>query len=244
MRTRHLFIFAAILFITWAASCTKTTTAPVIATDTVVNAQIANVRLDRGSGDTENYRIVYNAQNQVDSIIETTYYGTVSVSTFIYSGLSYVVLNSGSSGAPSDSVALNADGTVNTINSGYYDAYNFSYNSNGLSQRDEIYSTEQIFTNYVWVNGDIDSSYTTPVNSGGSGSEIYYYDLRHHWQMGDAISINDFLAYGRPTVHSKHLMTQTSNNSSPTQYAYKFDSRGRITQLTQNGMIYYYTYTN
>ena len=174
MRTSLLFIVLGTLFITWAASCRKTTTAPIIATDTVVNAQIATVRLDRGSGDTENYRIVYNEQNQVDSIIETTYYGTTSVTAFIYGGSSYVVLNSGSSGAPADSVTLNADGTINTISSGYYEAYNFSYNNNGLSQRNEIYSSEQIVTNYVWVNGDIDSSYTTPVSAGFSNAEIYY----------------------------------------------------------------------
>ncbi len=244
MRKHLLFIVPAILFIIWAASCKKATTAPVIATDTVVNAQIATVQLNRGSNDTTNYRIVYNAQNQVDSIIETTYYGESQVTLFTYSGSTCLIQNPTSGTGTYDTLTLNADGTINTIASGYYNTAVFTYNTNGVTQRDNLEYNEHSVTNYVWVNGDIDSSYTTPVSAGFSNAQIYYYDLAHHWQMGDIISIADFLAYGRPTVHSKHLVTQTSTEGFPTQYSYKFDSRGRITQLTENGSIYYYTYNN
>ena len=244
MRTSLLFIVPGIMFITWAASCTKTTNSPVIATDTVVNAQIATVRLNVGSNDTTNYRIVYNAQNQVDSIIETTYYGESQVTLFTYSGSTCLIQNPTSGTGAYDTLTLNADGTINTIASGYYNTAIFTYNANGIAQRQQIEYSESTTLNYVWVNGDIDSSYTTPANVGSSNAEIYYYDLAHNWQMGDVISISDFLTYGRPTVKSKHLLTQTSTEGFPTQYTYKFDSRGRITQLTENGSIYYYTYTN
>jgi hypothetical protein len=50
--------------------------------------------------------------------------------------------------------------------------------------------------------------------------------------------------YGRPTIHSKHLMTEQVYDGTSEKYSYKFDNRSRITQLTVESETYTYTYTN
>ena len=229
------------LLIVWAASCKKSDNTS--ASSTPGNTKLATVLLiDSNTNDMQYYRITYNAQNQVDFIIQTSN-GFVEIATFAYGSLSYTRSWTGGGGQGTDVITTNADGTIQGIIGNPYDTFFFAYNSNGLVQTTDNNYAETYITNYTWVNGDIDNASTTP---SGFGSVLYYYDYTHLWQMGDAFSILDFLSYGRPTARSKHLLTGKSTNNVLEKYVYKFDSQSRITQLTEpgEGVIYYYTYTN
>ena len=239
MKFRHLPAISLALLIIWAASCNKTTNTPA-PTPVSVTANLATVQIiTNGSRDTQNYRILYNAQGQVDSIIET-YYSTPQYTSFVYgSDNSYTVIINDGGGPETETVTTNADGTISSLIQDTYDTLYYTYNSNGIAQTKE----NNYITNYAWVNGDIDSSSN---ESSGSNSSVYYYDLSHLWQMGDIISIGSFLSYGRPTIRSKHLMTGRSFTGNFEKYVYKFDSRSRITQVSiaDENVVYLYTYTN
>jgi hypothetical protein len=237
MNTRHLPIYLTLLIV-WVASCNKTTNTPA-PTPVAVTANLATVQIINNGNDTENYRILYNARGQVDSIIETSF-GSPQYTSFVYgSNNSYTVIINDGGGPETETITTNADGTINSLIENTYDTLWYSYNTNGIAQTKE----ENYITNYAWVNGDIDSSSNA---SSASGSTIYYYDLGHLWQMGDIISIGSFLSYGRPTVKSKHLLTARSFTGNLEKYVYKFDSLSRITQvsITDENVLYLYTYTN
>jgi len=237
MNTRHLPIYLTLLIV-WVASCNKTTNTPAPMPVTVT-ANLATVQIINNGNDTENYRILYNARGQVDSIIETSF-GSPQYTSFVYgSNNSYTVIINDGGGPETVTITTNADGTISSLIQDTYDTLYYTYNSNGIAQTKE----DNYSTNYVWVNGDIDSSSNV---SSGSNSSVYYYDLSHLWQMGDIISIGSFLSYGRPTIKSKHLLTARSFTGNFEKYVYKFDSRSRITQVSipDENVLYLYTYTN
>ena len=236
MRTHLLFVIPAIMVITWTASCKKNNTSPT-------TAYIAAVAIVGSTGDTEEtYRILYNMQGQVDSIIQTSA-GYTQVSRFVYGNLSYTITLTTSVGAETSTLTTNADGTISSLVEQPSDTIFLSYSSSGVVQAKDDYGSQTYITGFIWVNGDIVSTYSNLISS---ESGYYYYDLGHLWQMGDAISIDDFLAYGRPIIKSKHLMTGRKTGTDLQKYVYKFDSKSRITQLQMPGgaETYYYTYTN
>jgi hypothetical protein len=241
MSTRHLPIIPLMLLIVWAASCNKTSNTPAPAPLVAVTAKIATVQIVSSDNDTAKYSILYNAQGQVDSIIEISPGSTqYQYTSFVYSSNnSYTVIINDGGGPETETITTNADGTINSVIEDTYDTFSYTYNSNGITQTSEGNN----ITHYIWVSGDIDSSFNP---SSVFSSTIYYYDLSHLWQMGDIISIGDFLSYGRPTIKSKHLMTGRSFDSDLEKYTYKFDSQSRITQLAipDDNVIYKYTYTN
>ena len=236
MKFRHLPAISLALLIIWAASCNKSTNTPT-PTPVVVTANLATVQIINNGTDTENSRILYNAQGQVDSILETSF-GSTQYTSFVYgSDNSYTVIINDGGGPETETITTNADGTINSLIQDTYDTLYYTYNSNGIAQTKE----DNYITSYAWVNGDIDSSFTV-----AAASSIYYYDLSHLWQMGDIISIGSFLSYGRPTIKSEHLLTARSFTGNFEKYVYKFDSRSRITQvsITDENVVYLYTYTN
>ena len=226
-----------LLFTLFAVACKKSsnnTAAP--ATREYYLATVQRIE----ANDTENYRIIYNAQNQVDTIIQP--YGLL---VFRYSSGSYNIEQAESPDSFGFIVDLDAKGNITRINA--YDSVFATYDSNGRISTESEYLSGSSYDTYIytWVNGDIDSA---SQNNSFNGTLLYYYDLTHTWLPGDGFGIDDFLRYGRPVVRSAHLLTQShSTNGSLITYKYNFDCKSRITQLTKNfdgeSTIYKYTYT-
>ena len=226
------------LFTLFGVACKKSGNSTV---STTPNFYLATVQRIENT-DTENYRIMYNAQNQVDTIIQP--YGLLA---FTYSANSYNVLKVG---VDSDgytvgyTVKLNASGNITDINDSHNEL-SVAYDSKGRISAESEYSGGYYSnTIYDWVNGDIDSSSQDNLFV---GRFTYYYDIAHTWQPGDLFGIEDFLQYGRPVVRSTHLLTQTRSASGVNTYKYTFDSKSRIAQTTGTGnfgsVMYKYTYT-
>jgi hypothetical protein len=194
---------------------------------------------------TFHYRIVYNAQNKVDSIIETTdpiIPGATGNLPSIYSDSGYTVLYNIGGMYFLDSntfkIVLNENGMITWLSKGNKrgaDTLTYKYNDttevvefnikNGI-----VHSLQE---HYYWQDGDLIG---------------YTYDTAK-WQQGDYLSIQDFLKYGRPIFKTKHLVTGISNNPGPhiqPKYIYRFDSVGRISQMLipviSDKQRYTYTY--
>ena len=226
-----------LLFTLFAVACKKSSNnTPAPATPVYYLATVQRIE----SNVTDNYRISYNAQNQVDTIIQP--WGFLA---FSYSASSYNALEVEGTYNSGYTIYTNADGNITHTNT--YDSLFATYNSNGRISSQSTYIGGSPYATYIyaWVNGDIDSA---SQNNSFNGTLVYYYDLSHSWLPGDGFGIDDFLRYGRPVVRSAHLLTQShSTNGSLITYKYNFDSKSRITQLTKNfdgeSTIYKYTYT-
>ncbi len=238
MRSLLVPILFFTLLLACVSSCKKNSTRTAANTDTVVNARIAAIQINEG-GSITSWRIVYDTQNRVDSIIEISPGTTPSVKKFAYSASFYTITEFSNSDSSVNKVTLNPDGTINSIYRGPQDTIYIAYGANGVAQIKNNEYGQSFTSNYTWINGDIDSASSPPSNG-----ETYFYNINYLWQIGDGISIFDFLDYGRPTIHSKHLMTEQVYDGTSEKYSYKFDSRSRITQLTVESETYYYTYTD
>ena len=226
-----------LLFTLFAVACKKSSNnTPAPATPVYYLATVQRIE----SNVTDNYRISYNAQNQVDTIIQP--WGFLA---FSYSASSYNALEVEGTYNSGYTIYTNADGNITHTNT--YDSLFATYNSNGRISSQSTYIGGSPYATYIyaWVNGDIDSA-SEP--NYAHQSITYYYDLTHTWQPGDGFGIDDFLQYGRPIVKSTHLLTQARYSTGDvTTYKYKFDSRSRIVQLTEiffgDSIVYKYTYT-
>jgi len=238
MRTLFVPILFFTLLLAGASSCKKSSNGTATNTDTVVNARIATIQINE-SGSITSWRIVYDTQNRVDSIIEIAPGTTPSVKKFAYSASSYTITGFSNSDSSVNKVTLNPDGTINSIYRALQDTIYIAYGANGVAQIKNNEYGQSFTSNYTWIYGDIDSASSPPSNG-----ETYFYNINYLWQIGDGISIFDFMDYGRPTIHSKHLMTEQVYDGTSEKYSYKFDNRSRITQLTVGSETYNYTYTN
>ena len=238
MRSFHIPIILFIVLIAVASSCKKSSNATAANTDTVVNARIATIQINEG-GSITSWRIVYDTQNRVDSIIEIAPGTTSSIKKFAYSASFYTITEFSNSDSSVNKVTLNPDGSINSVYRGPQDTIYISYGANGVAQIKNNEYGQSYVSNYTWINGDIDSA-----SSPSSNGATYFYNINYLWQIGDGISIFDFLDYGRPIIHSKHLMTEQSYDGTSEKYMYKFDNRSRITQLTIGSETYVYTYTD
>ena len=239
------YLFLLLLFcVISVSSCKKSTNNPVV-NNPNVNYDLAKVQYIEGQ-DTQTYSIFYNAQGQVDSIYHNIGYigGYNSYTTFTYAGTYYIVTQVESLSVTTIRIDIDSLGRITKINN--YDTLMFTYNGDEMMTQVEKYSSSEAYTTkYFWLNGDIDSS-NISYSYGSSSSQLYFYNINHLWQEGDAFCINDFLRYGKPILKSKHLMSNIGSASSTNGMIYKFDDKGRISQVIEEPtqpVIYNYTYT-
>lgn len=212
---------------------------------------LANVRLSAidfsHGGTTVHYRLVYEVAGNMDSIVMS---GTSNgYRKFDYIGSSYTITDENSNTitvqASTDGRMLAILGTDSTV---------MKYNGSQLGEQD-VYTKlltypfiSKAVTIYAWSNGDV-SNVTLP----GNLSETYGYDQNRSGQAGDAIRVEQILAYGRSNIKTGHLpMSLTYNGAQIEQYLYEFDGQSRITKLTKvqnntNGaandtLVYRYSY--
>ena len=188
------------------------------------NTKIATVDLTQ-YGATTHSRLVYDINNNVDSII-TTGPGLYHYKKFGYFGTSYNVTDENNY---TFEVEANASGMILKIL--VTDTMSMIYNGNQLGELDTKTASPiypyyvKSSVNYTWSNGDVATM----------GSQTYVYDPGKSGQPGDAIRIDQFLAYGRSYIKTTHLPTDLKNNATDTveKYFYQFDAGGRISQLTK-----------
>ena len=241
MRYFHLPVLIFIFFLACATSCKKSSSATGVNVNNEFKYKIATVHYVGNLG-IQDYRFVYNAQGQVDSI-----FGPVGITIFSYTPtVINVTIDSTSGGIYRYNMYTNANGSVTQINAP--DTTFLSYNSeNELNTYKVLYAgggTE--IDRYTWINGEIDSVVYSNGYPSENTSRRYFYNLGYFSQPGDPLSISDFITYGRTIIRSQHLMIGSSN-SLDLNIAYKFDTLHRITQLTMSGDLviatFSYTYT-
>jgi hypothetical protein len=187
------------------------------------NQKITAVDLTR-YGYTKHYRIVYDHNSNVDSII-TTGSGQYGVKKFIYLGTSYSITDEYGN---SFIVDADANGTIFKILQS--DTLSMLYQGAGLAELDTkspiasypYYVLSSVY--FTWSNGDVATV----------GAQTYDYTGRNG-QPGDAIRIDEFLSYGRSYIKTNHLPADLRNTANDTaqKYFYLFDGGGRISQLTK-----------
>ena len=200
------------------------------------------------------YRIVYDTNKNVDSIIWSVDPSYVSFYQFSYSGNKCTTRSDTLPGDNYDLImGLNSNGTIQYIVN--YDSSAMTYTGTELIGT-HIYESSSYGITYDWFGGDIDDFDYYYSNYGGPTNyeyKYYYYDVTKTGQVGDAIRIKDFLQYGRPLLLTQHIPTALrSDTGIVEQYFYQYDSQNRITQFitvsTDNSpneidtMIYVYTY--
>ena len=212
--------------------------------------KIATVDKSQSGGARFHYRIAYDGYNNVDSIvivgggIDTN---DVSVEKFTYIGSSFTITDENNN---SYMVDANTNGQIIQVN--LTDTLFMTYNGTEITQLATkrpssaypYYITDT--TTYNWSNGDIVSySVHNVVDS-------YYYNIGRSSQIGGALTIEDFLKYGRPYIHTSHLPEQLEFGGTWRElYLYNFDGEGRISQLMKvtnqagsanDTVTYVYTY--
>jgi hypothetical protein len=198
-----------------------------------------------------NYRVVYDASNNVDSIILTgsgTAAGTTGFKAFTYVGSSFTITDQ----AGTTTVYANGSGQILKVLE--TDTLSMLYNGSQLAELDTwmpslaypYYTiTKERFT---WTGGDL-----TGDSGSGSGAYTYDYDNSKAGQPGDAWRIFEFLNYGRSFIKATHLVTDKMQSGTWVEkYQYVTDGSGRVTQLAWigngNGVVpndttvYQYTY--
>jgi hypothetical protein len=203
------------------------------------------------SGVRHHYRITYDLNNNVSSIVSIG--GGVDTGHKGFLGFTYI----GSSFRITDQDSLSyfvdaySNGLIFKVEK--YDTLLMIYEGTEIGRLDYKIpsSTYPYYTitsdAYEWHDGDL----VTQTKQAG-GADSFYYDLSRSGQAGDAQRIGDFLTYGRSYTPTKHLADEKKYGGTwREEYLYKFDGSGRISQFTKviNGsgspndtIIYGYTY--
>jgi len=181
-------------------------------------------------GAIKHYRIVYDAFNNVDSMVIIgggTDTGSNGFMVFNYFGSSFSISDQSNN---SFTVYANTNGVILEVL--LADTLFMTYSGTELAQLTQktvsavypFYTT--VGTNYVWANGDIlSTSLLTTTDS-------VAYSNSKSGQVGDGWRIDEFLSYGRPFIETAHLPTDfTSSGTWIEHFFYQFDSQGRISQL-------------
>jgi len=198
------------------------------------------------NGDTQIYRLVYNPNNTIDSVIEE--YNcvggnckTFAITYFSYSG-SYINIfwstqdysTTGSNSAPflAYRVHLIINGMCDTFYSCQQNAssgYSFNFIKYNGTQIDTFFYLSDYRNRW-----SVSSAYTFTYNSNGDISKNtdqrsvynFNYDTTHTTQIGDPVMFNQLIVYGIVYTRCAHLTTSANNNA--ITYTYTFDSKGRI----------------
>ncbi len=213
--------------------------------------RIASVTKTESGGSRFYYHIGYDRYNNVDSIgiigggNDTGY---VNYLTFSYVGSSFVI-NDHQNG--SLMVDANTNGQIIKVLS--TDTLILFYSGSELTEIERKlasinppgYTLDS--TVYKWNNGDL-----TGYKVDAGVVDSFYYDLTRNGQIGDALSIENFLKYGRSYFSTVHLPDELSYRGVWIEEdLYQFDGHGRISELQRviNGagslndtMTYVYTY--
>ncbi len=223
--SKRVLFFLLLFTITIAVSCKK----KGLNYSTI---KIATVDYRRNSGVAYHYRITYNSFNSVDSIVKIgggTDTGTNTFSVFSYTGSSFRI--SDQQGL-SYLVLANTKGQILQIHK--VDTILLTYEGNELTGID-YKAPSSVYPYYVissfvyhWRNGDF-VTISTPL---GAVDSIYY-DNSRGGQIGDAMRIDNFLAYGRSFTSTNHLPSQLKYANGKQDYYYTFDGDGRISKLTK-----------
>ena len=222
MKTHSILL---IFLLSLVCSCKKSSN-----TNPFGNQKIATI--DRAyNGAIQHYRIVYDASNNVDSMVITgggTDTGSNGFFVFNYVGSSFTITDQNSNYVMVDA---NTNGQILKVL--VTDTLSFLYNGSQLGEINEFspIATYPYYTNtayyYTWANGDV-----TAITS-GSVSKAYTYNDGKNGQPGDAIRINQFLQYGQSYIKTNHLPSGLVNSATAGEtYIYSFDSKGRISLLT------------
>lgn len=193
------------------------------------NARIATIDMAH-AGAIQHYRIVYDASNNVDSMVITgggTASGSNGYLKFGYIGSSYTITDQNNF---SFLVYANTAGEILKIN--VADTQTFTYNGSQLSQVTQYLTTitPPYYTNtptyFAWQNGDLATSRT------GNITTTYTYNTGKNGQPGDGIRINEFLRLGRSYIKTTHLpVSMAAKSTQGFNYTYTFDGSGRISTL-------------
>ena len=213
-------------------------------------AKIATV-VRTHAGDVVNYRMVYDAYNNVDSIIisdNSTTAGYFRFRKFAYFGTSYSITDETST---TFDVWANGNGYILKVFSS--DSLTMSYSGNELATLDVITPTSTLpyytksTTNYTWKNSDLIRDST------GGPALVFDYDAGRYGQPGDPWRVEQILKYGRAYIKTTHLVKDKMYGSAWIEkYFYQYDGSGRISQMVKvannNGAgaddstVYLYTY--
>jgi hypothetical protein len=236
------FLFAVLLLII-ISSCKKKGVTPI-------NVNIAYIDLIHAQGVTH-YHVVYDAVNNVDSIVSVgggTDTGHNGFKKFNYFTTSYSVTDENNNYF---NVWINSNGAIIKVLT--LDTLIMNYNGTQLFELD-VKSVTAIYpytaftkTNYFWQNGDMNILVTSKEN------DTVDYNTGRSGQQGDAMRIDEFLAYGQSYIKTTHLPTdQKSSGRWIQRYFYQFDGSSRISQFikvqnyygtaTDDSTIYNYRY--
>jgi hypothetical protein len=216
-------VILCLFIVGWASSCKKKGVTPV----SVKIAAIDMIHLQS----IIHYRVVYDAVNgNVDSIINVgggTDTGYNGFRKFDYHTTSYMVTDQNNHYY---NVWINSDGSIIEILT--TDTLLMKYNGTQLFELDvkspSINYPYYTFTktNYYWQSGDITILVTSTAN------DTIDYDNGRSGQQGDAMRIDQFLAYGQSYTKTTHLpKDKKSNGQWIERYFYEFDGSNRATQF-------------
>jgi len=198
------------------------------------NSRIVYVNYTNTNGQANYYRIVYDGNNNVDSIINTGGGSDTGHNGFLalnYLNSSFSITDENNNSNIVDiNTSLQIDTIFSTGTNYTFMLYNGSQigsvNVNTPISAYPYYMTS--ITDYTYSNGDI-----AAVNATGA-AETYDYDQSKSGQIGDPQRITEFLDYGRAYTQSAHLATDMYLNGTwQEKYFYNIDSYGRIQQMTR-----------
>jgi hypothetical protein len=191
--------------------------------------RLSGVDVTHGSA-IQHYRIVYDASNNVDSMVITgggSNTGQVGYKKFSYLGFSYTITDQNN---VIYTVNTNSDNLISKVSK--LDTLTMTYSGIQLGRLD-VKSPSAAYpyftvneTNYTWAGGDVTGSSANGVSS------AYTYDQGKAAQAGDAFRIDDFLAYGRSIIKTSHTVTEKDIQGTwAEKYLYQYDGQGRISVL-------------
>jgi len=184
-------------------------------------------------------RLDYNFDNKLSVI---TYMPNEAKRTFSYRGnfIFISMIDGGTLVQELDTVSLNKNGLISTVERYVPSTKNFSYDTMNYDANNQLVNITENSMGHTdvsictWNNGDL-------VSGSGpsfSGSNMEYYTDKKAAD-GDCLRINDLLLWGMPLVRCSHLLKSTINDT----YSYTFDADGKITSMFHNGaLMYSYTY--
>jgi len=233
-RSTLLFVLLLVAFTIFFASCKKSN-------NSSTQCYITEIKVSTTT-DSENIKLEYDNNKKLSSLL---YAPSNIKKTLAYQDnfIIQTVISANGNVNEIDTIALNADGAVNTevwdLKSGSselieYDTMTYDANKQLIKIIQSIAGTRYIYSN-TWDNGDISSS---------AGDTCTYY-LDKKAADGDFFWVGEVLRQGIRLTNCKHLC----KGSGPYTISYLFDKDGKITSTTIVDLSwprryqYNYTYT-
>jgi len=216
------------------------------------DAIIATASVSSG-GVTEQYTFFYDMYHNLDSVSissNASSGGQIGYLKYTYIGSSWSVTDENG-----NSFMVYANTNDQVLKVLIPDTLYYNYSNNLLASLTQYltittppYYVDNV-TNYTWKDGDLASTQS------GAQTSTYTYNTGKNGQPGDAIRIKGLLYDGVSPIKTTHLPTALAISATQgINYAYTFDSRGRISTLvedtydhtlnTHDTTTYAYTYDN